>query len=212
MGAAAIRAWAERIGVFTQSSLVYGGLQGFYDYGPVGTALKRSISNAWWTDVVHASEHVLGMDGTILTHPAAHESHRAQNPVAKISSPTSRYRTSIGPVDPMDQLIDAILSSASHGSDLEMINKAARDSIHGTSAFLRTNPLQSTLADVGTIVKTYGLKAPFGLAQQARVFRNVHDSDMDDKWPTWREFDIMEVDYFTAANDGDDCAIFQSYF
>ena len=42
----------KRRGFLFQSSEIYGGLQGFWDYGPLGVELKRNVKNAWWQDMV----------------------------------------------------------------------------------------------------------------------------------------------------------------
>ena len=56
-----IVALCRRRGFIFQSSEIYGGINGFWDYGPLGTALKRNLKNAWWGDVVE--RELLGPDG-----------------------------------------------------------------------------------------------------------------------------------------------------
>jgi glycyl-tRNA synthetase len=60
----------KRRGFIFQSSEIYGGLNGAWDYGPLGVELKRNVKNYWWQVVVHERDDVVGMDGSILTHPA----------------------------------------------------------------------------------------------------------------------------------------------
>ncbi|MDR1437507.1 MAG: glycine--tRNA ligase [Puniceicoccales bacterium] len=60
----------KRRGFIYPSSEIYGGIGGFYDYGPMGCELKRNIRDAWWQDVVHRRRDVVGMDGTIIMHPS----------------------------------------------------------------------------------------------------------------------------------------------
>src|SRR6266516_1928241 len=60
----------KRRGFIFQSSEIYGGLNGVWDYGPLGVELKRNLKNYWWRVVVHERDDVVGMDGSILTHPA----------------------------------------------------------------------------------------------------------------------------------------------
>ena len=59
----------KRRGFIFQSSEIYGGINGFWDYGPAGAELKRNIKAAWWNDVVRSRTDVVGIDGTIITHP-----------------------------------------------------------------------------------------------------------------------------------------------
>ena len=60
----------KRRGFIFQSSEIYGGLNGAWDYGPLGVELKRNLKNYWWRAMVHERDDVVGMDGAILTHPA----------------------------------------------------------------------------------------------------------------------------------------------
>src|SRR6266480_4596970 len=59
----------KRRGFIFQSSEIYGGLNGCWDYGPLGVELKRNVKNYWWRVMVHERDDVIGMDGSILTHP-----------------------------------------------------------------------------------------------------------------------------------------------
>jgi glycyl-tRNA synthetase len=60
----------KRRGFIFQSGEIYGGLNGAWDYGPLGVELKRNLKNYWWRVIVHERDDVVGMDGAILTHPA----------------------------------------------------------------------------------------------------------------------------------------------
>ncbi len=63
----------KRRGFVFQSSEIYGGLRSAYDYGPLGIELKRNIMNAWWRDMVHSREDVVGLDASIIMHPRVWE-------------------------------------------------------------------------------------------------------------------------------------------
>src|SRR5438045_3800405 len=63
----------KRRGFIFQSSEIYGGLNGTWDYGPLGVELKRNLKNYWWRVMVHERDDVVGMDGAILTSPAVLE-------------------------------------------------------------------------------------------------------------------------------------------
>src|SRR5213592_844343 len=60
----------KRRGFIFQSSEIYGGLNGVWDYGALGVELKRNLKNYWWRVIVHERDDVVGIDGSILTHPA----------------------------------------------------------------------------------------------------------------------------------------------
>jgi glycyl-tRNA synthetase len=59
----------RRRGFIFPSSEIYGGIAGFYDYGPLGCELKKNIRDAWWRDMVYRRDDVVGLDGSIIMHP-----------------------------------------------------------------------------------------------------------------------------------------------
>src|SRR5256886_16663688 len=59
----------KRRGFIFQSSELYGGLNGAWDYGPLGVELKRNVKDAWWKAMVRDREDIVGIDGAILMHP-----------------------------------------------------------------------------------------------------------------------------------------------
>jgi glycyl-tRNA synthetase len=59
----------KRRGFIFQSSEVYGGINGFWDYGPLGAELKRNVKELWWRSMVHLRDDVAGLDATIIMHP-----------------------------------------------------------------------------------------------------------------------------------------------
>ena len=59
----------KRRGFIFQSSDIYGGLQGMYDYGPLGVELKNNLKAAWWRAMVYERDDVEGLDAPILTNP-----------------------------------------------------------------------------------------------------------------------------------------------
>ena len=65
-----IASLCKRRGFIFHSSEVYGGINGFWDYGPLGCEMKRNIKDAWWQAMVRDREDVAGLDATIIMHPA----------------------------------------------------------------------------------------------------------------------------------------------
>ncbi len=59
----------KRRGIIYQSSEIYGGINGFWDYGPLGAELKRNVKDAWWRTMVHNRDDVSGLEATIIMHP-----------------------------------------------------------------------------------------------------------------------------------------------
>jgi glycyl-tRNA synthetase len=69
----AIVALAKRRGFIFQSSEIYGGLNGFFDYGPLGSELKKNIRDCWWNDMVRRRDDIVGVETSIIMHPKVWE-------------------------------------------------------------------------------------------------------------------------------------------
>ena len=63
----------KRRGYIFQSSEIYGGLNGFWDYGPLGVELRRNVFDSWWNRIVRQREDVVGYDASIIMHPQVWE-------------------------------------------------------------------------------------------------------------------------------------------
>ncbi|KKM61335.1 hypothetical protein LCGC14_1532710, partial [marine sediment metagenome] len=63
----------KRRGFVFQSSEIYGGIGGFWDYGPLGVELKNNIKQAWWRAVVQERDDVVGLDASIVMNPRVWE-------------------------------------------------------------------------------------------------------------------------------------------
>ena len=59
----------KRRGFIFQSGEIYGGMQGMYDYGPLGVELKNNLKQAWWNAMVYENDNIEGLDAAILTNP-----------------------------------------------------------------------------------------------------------------------------------------------
>ena len=59
----------KRRGFVFQSSEIYGGINGFWDYGPIGVELRRRVKDSWWKHMVSNRSNVVGVDTTIVAHP-----------------------------------------------------------------------------------------------------------------------------------------------
>jgi glycyl-tRNA synthetase len=113
----ALTSLSKRRGFIFQSSEIYGGINGFWDYGPLGVELKRNIKQAWWDDMVRNREDVVGLDCSIIMNPRVWE---ASGHVGGFSDPmlTCRQCRRHFRADHMDDLIaqsDWIASLAEAG-------------------------------------------------------------------------------------------------
>ncbi len=80
----AVVSLAKRRGFVFQSSEIYGGLNGFFDYGPLGVELKKNIRDCWWNDMVRRRDDIVGVETSIIMHPKVWE---ASGHVAGFSDP-----------------------------------------------------------------------------------------------------------------------------
>jgi glycyl-tRNA synthetase len=87
---------AKRRGFIYPSSEIYGGLNGFFDYGPLGAELKRNIRDCWWRDLVHRRDDIVGLETSIIMHPKVWEAsgHVAgfTDPLVDCKVSKQRYR------------------------------------------------------------------------------------------------------------------------
>jgi len=92
-----VTALAKRRGIIYPNSEIYGGIGGFYDYGPVGVEMKNNLKRYWWKEMVDRREDVVGIDGAIITHPKVWEaSGHVQNfldEVVECKKCHQRFRT-----------------------------------------------------------------------------------------------------------------------
>lgn len=86
-----IVALCKRRGFIFHSSEIYGGCNGFFDYGPLGIELKRNIKNAWWKDMVHKREDIVGLDSSIIMNTQV---WKASGHIAGFSDPMVDCRES----------------------------------------------------------------------------------------------------------------------
>jgi glycyl-tRNA synthetase len=86
----------KRRGFIFQTSEIYGGLNGFWDYGPLGVELKRNIKESWWKATVQSRENVVGLDSAIIMHPKVWEASghvgNFKDPMLDCRETKGRYR------------------------------------------------------------------------------------------------------------------------
>ncbi|MBI2511883.1 MAG: glycine--tRNA ligase [Opitutae bacterium] len=138
---------AKRRGFIYQSSEIYGGLNGFFDYGPLGVELKRNIRDCWWRDMVHRRDDIVGIETSIIMHPKVWEAsgHVAgfTDPLVDCKVSKQRYRA--------DQLFFAAVvvdgKTVGYVSALES-EKTAEDLQQAAESFKRKKAIQGTLESV----------------------------------------------------------------
>ena len=143
----AIVALAKRRGFIFQSSEIYGGFNGFFDYGPLGAELKKNIRDCWWDDMVRRRDDVVGLESSIIMHPKVWEAsgHVAgfTDPLVDCKVSKQRYRA--------DQLFFAAVivdgNTVGYVSALES-EKTAAELQAAAELFKRKKALQGTLSPI----------------------------------------------------------------
>src|SRR5256885_15658838 len=197
----------KRRGFIFQSSEIYGGLNGAWDYGPLGVELKRNLKNYWWRVMVHQRDDVVGMDGAILTHP---EVLKASGHVEGFSDPMIDCRTCKAHLR-SDQLVEKSGTKKCPncgGKDLTETRQfnlmfethvgAAAD--ESSITYLRPETAQSIFVQFKNVLDVSRKKVPFGIAQIGKAFRN----EINPRNFTFRsrEFEQMELEYFCRPEQG----------
>ncbi|GIX48053.1 MAG: glycine--tRNA ligase [Candidatus Tectimicrobiota bacterium] len=196
----------KRRGFIFQSSEIYGGLGGAWDYGPLGVELKKNLKCAWWRDNVYARDDMEGLDAAILMHPRVWEAsgHVAgfTDPLVDCKQCKKRFRADhvSGPgcpecggelTEPRAVQFDVQdLSSARWSERSGPCLPAAGD---GTGDFRQLSRTCSTRR---------AAKLPFGIAQIGKAFRN----EITPRHFTFRtrEFEQMEIEYFVPPASADE--------
>lgn len=119
----------KRRGFIFQGSEIYGGLQGFYDYGPLGVELKNNIKAAWWRSNVYERDDMEGLDSSIIMHRMVlrHSGHEATfaDPMVDNKKNNKRYRLDHLIKDQKADVIDMIYH---HLKSYEIYENAISDS------------------------------------------------------------------------------------
>jgi len=207
---------AKRRGFVYPGSEIYGGLSGFWDYGPLGIALKRNIENLWWRTFVEDRDDMYGVDAAIIMH---REAWKASGHVGGFSDPMveckkckRRFRQDqIGdPSTPLDSARDKGLGASKcpecGGSfgDVRQFNMMFKTHVGATEdessvSYLRPETAGGIFLNFKNIVDSFHPKLPFGIAQIGKAFRNeIAPRDFIFRV---REMEQMEIEYFVRPDE-----------
>jgi glycyl-tRNA synthetase len=194
-------ALCARRGFVFPSSEIYGGINGFWDYGPLGVELKNNLKAAWWQAVVRERDDVEGIDSAIICHPRTWEAsghvEHFSDPMVDCRACKKRFRA--------DQLGDAGPCPARPGSSEHDWTEARRFNLMlqtriGASedaaavAYLRPETCQPIFNDFRRVREVARQQIPFGIAQIGKAFRN----EINPRNFTFRsrEFEQAELEFF----------------
>ncbi|MFH1506013.1 MAG: glycine--tRNA ligase [archaeon] len=212
-------AFCKQKGLVYPSSEIYGGLAGFFDYGPYGVELKRNIMNEWWKFMVSSRQDIVGMDGSIISPKAVWEaSGHLSSGFADIMLPCSKCKNSVR----ADTFLEEKMGKALGTRDLKKIDELAKKykcPVCGSpfanssllnlmfpitigssdTAFLRGETTQMIYLDFKLVQNNSRLKLPFGIAQMGKAFRN--EISPRNFLFRMREFEQMEMQFFIRPKE-----------
>ncbi|MEI6070286.1 MAG: glycine--tRNA ligase [Verrucomicrobiae bacterium] len=197
----------KRRGFIFQSSEIYGGINGFWDYGPLGVELKRNLKDFWWKRNVRERDDMVGMDGAIIMNRAVwkasgHE-ETFSDPMVDCRACKARHRA--------DQLPekDGVKFCPNCGArdlteprafNLMLKSYAGPIESDDNLVYLRPETAQAMFVQFRNILDTSRQKLPFGIAQIGKAFRNeINPRNFIFRS---REFEQMEIEYFCRPEDG----------
>ena len=168
----------KRRGFIFQSSEIYGGLQGMYDFGPLGVELKNNLKSAWWKSMVYERDDVEGLDASILTNQlvlnySGHEDTCPNCGSQDLTDPRPfnlMFKTNVGPLED-----------------------------EGSIAYLRPETAQQIFTNFKNIVDSTSRALPFGIAQIGKAFRN--EITPRNFIFRVREFEQMELEFFVEPGE-----------
>ena len=192
----------KRRGFIFQSNEIYGGLQGLYDYGPLGVELKSNLKKAWWKSMVYERDDIEGIDSSILTNPlvlkySGHED-TFSDPLVDCRDCNSRWRS--------DHIEDRKCPNcgSSNLTEPRPFNLMFKTSVgpveDGSSfAYLRPETAQSIFTNFKNVMDSTPHSLPFGIAQIGKAFRN--EITPRNFIFRVREFEQMELEYFVKPGE-----------
>lgn len=194
---------AKRRGFVFPSQELYGGLGGFYDFGPLGVQLKRNIEALWWKAFVQERGDVVGIESAIigrseLWRASGHLDHFT-DPLVECKVCHERFRA-----DKPEEL-------AAHPHQGQFTEPRAFQQMFKTFvgltesdenvAYLRPETAQGMFTNFENVLSTMRLRLPFGIAQIGKSFRN--EITFRNFLFRMREFTIAELEYFVKPDMGD---------
>ena len=202
-------ALCKRRGFIFQSSEIYGGTQGLYDYGPLGVELKNNIKNSWWKSIVYERDDVEGLDASILTKPVVlkHSGHEETftDPLIDCKKCNGRWRAdhleSSSCSLTKKSVVDCNKKDLTDARPFNLMFKTNMGPIDDGSSFayLRPETAQQIFTNFKNVVDSTSRMVPFGIAQMGKAFRN--EITLKSFIFRVREFEQMELEYFVKPGE-----------
>ncbi len=202
---------AKRRGFIFPGSEIYGGLQGFYDYGPLGVELKNNLKQLWWKWMTREHEDIVGIDGAIITNPKVWE---ASGHIKSFVDPLSECKKCHHRFKSDDLEGEKCPDCGGELTEPKVFNILVPTQLgviegEKTEAYLRGEACQTIYLNFKNVLNTARVKIPFGICQIGKAFRNevtpgnflfrqrefeqwdlqwfCHPSEMDKWFEYWKE-------------------------
>ncbi len=199
----------KRRGFIYQSSEIYGGINGFWDYGPLGAELKRNVKELWWNAMTRQRDDVVGLEATIIMSPKIWEASghvsTFSDPMVDCKTCKARFRADqLGEI-PCPQK-PSKMAGECHGEktaprafNLMFQTYVGPVQDDSSIAYLRPETAQAIFAQFKNVLETSRQKVPFGIAQVGKAFRN----EVTPRNYTFRsrEFEQMELEFFIKPDE-----------
>jgi len=193
----------KRRGFIFQSGEIYGGLQGMYDYGPLGVELKNNLKNAWWSAMIYDNDNIEGLDASILSNPmvlkySGHED-TFSDPMVDCKTCKSRFRE--------DQIPESCNKGKCEFTEPRQFNLMFKTNVGpiddaASFAYLRPETAQQIFTNFKNVVDSSSKTLPFGIAQIGKAFRN--EITPRNFIFRVREFEQMELEFFVKPGTDED--------
>jgi glycyl-tRNA synthetase len=193
----------KRRGFIFQSSEIYGGLQGAWDYGPLGVEMANNIKRAWWRAMVQERDDIVGVDAAILMHPdvwrASGHVETFTDPMVDCRNCQSRYRA-----DELESDVCPNCGQRGQFTEPRMFNLMLRTFLgpvqdNAATVYLRPETAQGIFVNFENVQTTMRRKLPFGIAQIGKSFRN--EITPRNFIFRVRELEQMEMEFFCYPED-----------
>jgi glycyl-tRNA synthetase len=221
----AVTALAKRRGIAFQSSEIYGGLRSSWDYGPLGTELKRNVREQWWRSTVQLRDDVVGLEAAVIMSPRVWEASGHlevfTDPLVECLNCHQRFRADHLPGfhapqsghEEDDTTLDMEQgpkcpncgnTTFTEPRNFHLMFKTNMGPIEDAehTVYLRPETAQAMFVDFRTIQQVSRKKIPFGIAQIGRSFRN--EITPGNFIFRQREFEQMEMEFFVEPGTDED--------
>ncbi len=199
--------FCRRKGFVYPSGELYGGLAGFWDFGPLGVELKNNIKKVWWDFHVHQREDIVGIDGAIISNPKIWEASGHLDNFIDIAVVCKKCGTEA-------KINKHELGKArceKCGGEYEVkkefnpifVTQVGPIEDSSIKAYLRPETAQMIFSNFKFVQENARLKLPFGIAQIGKAFRN--EIAPRNFLFRSREFEQMEIEYFVDPAKKNEC-------